>query len=184
MRRDRYFFASSVAIIWLAVVCFGFWHYSLRYHYSVTDYWASFDGSKVVSIAPTGTMTIVHWVDPDCPCSRFSGPHIKQLQQQFQDVKHQIVNPNATAAMLPIGLQRTFHAVPATPAVAVYNEVGELAYFGPYSSGAICGAGKDLVVSVLKQLRHGVNPSWVNQEALGCMCPWPGFQIVNLEYSV
>lgn len=184
MERGRIILASLVAVVWIGIVCFGFWHYSLRYQHSSADYWATFDGTKVATIAPTGRMTMVHWVDPDCPCSRFSGPHIKQLQLQYSGVVHQIVKAESDPAELSAELLGSFYTVPATPAVAVYNERGELAYFGPYSSGAICGSGKDLVANVLTQLRSGVNPVWINQEAIGCMCRWPSFKKVNLESSV
>ena len=61
--------------------------------------------------------------------------------------------------------------VPATPAVMVFDQRGQLAYFGPYSGGVVCGSGEDFVANTVSALAKGVNPGWINQESVGCLCP-------------
>ena len=63
-------------------------------------------------------------------------------------------------------------AVPASPAVAIWDEHGKLAYFGPYSSGLVCGQGDDFVSRVMVRLTQKQNPEWINMLGVGCFCPW------------
>ena len=60
--------------------------------------------------------------------------------------------------------------VVATPAVAVIEADGSVAYFGPYSAGAVCGEGEDLLKTVVKQLQENQNFAWFNLLSYGCFC--------------
>ena len=52
-----------------------------------------------------------------------------------------------------------------------WDEGGDLIYFGPYSSGEICGKGDDLLTQVL--LSPNRLGQMTSQEAIGCFCKWP-----------
>ena len=63
-------------------------------------------------------------------------------------------------------------SIPASPAVAIWDHHGVLAYFGPYSSGMTCGQGFDFIKIVLEKLSQNENPQWVNNQGFGCFCQW------------
>src|SRR5690606_27647300 len=129
---------------------------------------------------------MVHFVDPACECNRFSKEHIdhltiilgnnvqtltvrtdtKNLPQTASDVSQQLSHQLSQQLS-----QQLADWPPATPATAIWDAEGNLAYFGPYSTGAICGRGEDMVLYTLKELVKGNNPRWLNQEAVGCYCP-------------
>jgi hypothetical protein len=114
---------------------------------------------------------VVHFVDPDCPCSRFSTPHIQELELAFSK---NIEFVDFLSSVETDERMQQFKAavIPAGPAVAVFSQSGDLAYFGPYSSGAVCGEGDDLVAATLTSLDNNINPQWINQENVGCFCQW------------
>jgi len=117
---------------------------------------------------------VVHFVDYDCPCAKYSLPYIDELvETRAVSLDNFVLSATANLAELPPPLRAIFELVPASPAVAIWNSDGELAYFGPYSSGAYCGDGEDMVLYILDSLAQGNRPQWVNQEAQGCLCEWP-----------
>ena len=154
-----------VLILWLATVIVLFWKLQFQYE----TQWFTFDGSTLgIPASPKiGHQLVVHFIDPECPCTRFSKPHIEALEETFKDlnITFKSVNPG----LAPVN-QMGLSAVPASPAVAVWNEAGELSYFGPYSKGALCGEGEDLLRPVLRQEIRG---QLTHQEAIGCFCQWP-----------
>jgi len=145
--------------LWLGILASLFWTLQLQYQ----TVWVSFDGSRLPGLPADGHLArVVHFVDPDCPCSRFSQPHIAKVEKQWgsDDIQFSSVNV-AVADHGYVGL------IPATPAVAVWDDAGDLAYFGPYTSGAICGEGEDLLGRFFNNRLAG---QWINQEAVGCFC--------------
>ena len=117
---------------------------------------------------------VVHFVDPTCECTRFSEDHINHLTILLQKYVQSVTiftNGNASVPAIDQTLQQKLQDwAPAAPATAIWDSQGNLAYFGPYSSGTICGRGKDLVIYTLNNLLKGINPKWYNQEAVGCYC--------------
>ena len=161
--------AAVVFVSWLILVVVSFWWLQLRHIGNFEDYLASFNGAQLqhVSVLPGKDQNalVVHFVDPDCPCSRFSNGHIKDLQNRFEslvDFKHWPDIKRWPASV----------DIPVTPAVAIWTKNGELAYFGPYSGGAVCGQGEDFVAKTLAWVLAGHNPKWVNQDTVGCFCSW------------
>ena len=153
---------------WIGTCLFTFWWFQFRHIGSFENNLATFDGSELSQfhLRPADNMgaIVVHFIDPDCPCSRFSIPHVEDLEQKFAGIAE--FRTQSSVSALPKNLR-----IPATPAVAIWNKEGDLAYFGPYSGGAICGTGSDFVATVFNQLQNGVNPQWINLDAVGCFCP-------------
>ena len=114
-----------------------------------------------------GVKQVVHFVDQACPCSKFSTPHIKELEAQWvqQGVQFSSLDPLTVSRLA--GYR---DSVTASPSVAIWDESGVLEYFGPYTAGAFCGDGNDLLAPVLANQTQG---QWINQEAVGCFCQWP-----------
>ncbi len=137
--------------------------------------------------------TIFHFWDPDCSCNRFNEEHVRELMKKYKhpglrfviiarsrnffdsrsvlEQAHEIF-PGVSSADLLIA-EEGMIAPPSSPAVAIVNGQGNLAYFGPYSVGAVCSSQAGAFVEeTLDALLKGGNPSRWNILAVGCFCPW------------
>jgi len=167
-------------IIWLATMAFGFWWFEYRYWQTFMGSNITFDGVVLESLYDKikaddndeSKVAVIHFTDSSCPCSRYSREHISNLQPVLVSSQQYEVSPQDK---LVIGI-----SIPATPSVAVWDEQGKLAYFGPYSSGAVCGRGTDFVTRVISELKQKNNPEWINMVGVGCYCPWQALE----EYNV
>ena len=151
------------------------WWFQLRYYSSFNDHWVTFKGEELVTLAlrPKKTQAlVVNFVDPKCPCSRFAFPHIADLKTRFNG-RAEFVDFTSLSQVSPYYSKLASISVPASPSVAIWSKDGALVYFGPYSSGDVCGSGEDFVASMLNALQKGGKPFWINQEAVGCFCEWP-----------
>jgi len=138
---------------------------------------ASFSVSEhLESLNFTSTMAkalIVHFIDPQCPCSRYSLPFIEKLESEYRNTVDQIrVSAENPGIHFPQAVKNLRSLLPASPATAIWNTQGELVYFGPYSTGAYCGEGQDMVRYILDLLASKQAVLWVDQESQGCMCIW------------
>lgn len=174
IKSPRQTIAMLVLILWVTACAVAFWWFQFRHISAFDEYWATFSGSLLADtkVYPaTGAALVVHFIDPSCPCSRFSTSHIEKLEYNYSK-NIEFIDLNST----PINDERVRRLkslqIPASPAVAVWDKHGELAYFGPYSGGNFCGEGTDFVSITLDSLNEGNNPSWINQDAVGCFCPW------------
>lgn len=158
--------------VWLLVMVFSFWWFEYRYWQLFADAKVTFDGQVLTELidevrpdyAVGQQVTVMHFTDEECPCSAYSRSHIQNLQTVLAK-SHQITVTPKDAAVAKLN-------IPATPSVAVWDKGGNLAYFGPYSSGALCGQGDDFVTRVMKELKQDKNPEWINMLGVGCYCPW------------
>ena len=114
-------------------------------------------------------ITVVHFIDEACPCSRFSESHVVRLEDRFDDTAAFFRWPKVPAELKDTEIDIS---VPASPAVAIWDSEGKLAYLGPYSSGIFCGEGEDFVSATLTSLLEGNVPYLNEHDALGCFCPW------------
>lgn len=161
-----------VCLVWFATVCAGFWWFEYRHWQAFNPTGVTFEGRHLSVLYQhlqphkdgPNSITVVHFADQNCACNRYSEQHRQSLQPVLLHSKQHLVTPSM-ATQLGV-------FVPASPAVAIWDERGELAYFGPYSSGLICGQGSDFVSRVIQQLTQKQNPEWINMLGLGCFCPW------------
>ncbi|WP_156970543.1 DUF6436 domain-containing protein [Andreprevotia chitinilytica] len=142
---------------------------------------------------------LVHFWNPDCPCARFSDLHVKALLAAFgpQGVTLLVVpKPGVTAsAQLADKVRATFGrsailiepaqwptalTVPVSPATAVFDGSGHLAYLGPYSLDSFCSTTDNGPAErVLQGILAGSPVKLDSVAAVGCFCPWsdqPGDQ--------
>ncbi|WP_244258619.1 DUF6436 domain-containing protein, partial [Pseudomonas aeruginosa] len=49
---------------------------------------------------------------------------------------------------------------------------GRLAYFGPYSEGAVCTSSNSFIEPILEALLQGRPVDATHTLAVGCYCPW------------
>ena len=158
--------------IWLLGMVFSFWWFEYRYWQLFADAKVTFDGQVLEELIDRmnvdgqdqAKVTVVHFTDASCPCVSYSRSHIQKLQPALLNSRQITVSPT-DKLMSAV-------AIPATPSVAVWDESGTLAYFGPYSSGALCGQGTDFVTRVMSELNQRRNPEWINMLGIGCYCPW------------
>lgn len=161
-----------ICLAWFATVCGGFWWFEYRHWQSFNPVGVTFNGQHLGVLYQhlqqrrdgQNQITIAHFADQKCACNRYSKQHRKTLQPILRHSQQHLVNPTMVKQM---GI-----SVPASPAVAIWDKTGKLAYFGPYSSGMICGQGEDFVSRVVKRLDNNQNPEWINMLGLGCYCPW------------
>lgn len=170
--------AVIIFVVWLLLAAVSLWWFQLRHIGGFDEYWASFNGQTLSELPfkpDYGDALVVHFVDPSCPCSRFTTAHIESLQADLKtDIDFVYIAPETSTSTRPkLQLELQDIGLPASPAVAIWDKSGELAYFGPYSSGAFCGEGTDFVRTTLHSLTQNHNPQWINQEAVGCFCRWP-----------
>lgn len=207
-RRRRALWASALVGVWLAGSAFGFWWYSakdLRSFVATAQLGAQrFDGAALSAELEAAITThrdnhaqvadpptVLHFWDPDCPCSRFNQSHVRQLAEHYRaaGVRFLVLDRRTAAPLDPQRLEASFGpdvaafagrelvagelAIPASPAAAVFDGTGRLAYFGPYSEGAACLAGNgDFVERTLDKLLAGERPREMNTTAFGCFCDW------------
>jgi hypothetical protein len=145
------------------------------------------------SAAERPVATVVHFWDPACPCSRFNEAHVRKIVAEYarRGVQFLVVaraGSGLSEALLAARAHRTFGdavrlvnapsqaavgLTPSSPATAILDADGKLAYFGPYSTGAVCTATQGLFAEkVLDQLLQGNHPQLWNTWASGCLCSW------------
>lgn len=114
--------------------------------------------------------TLIHFVDPACSCTRFSSEHIAKLEAQYPHIDHVRVFPGDRLAREFAGRHGRFWR---SPAVAAVNAQGQVHYFGPYTGGAVCGKGEDLLAGSLATIEKGPSPMLIQYLHYGCYCDWP-----------
>lgn len=173
-------------LCWAAAMLAAYWWYEARYLRSFSEQTALFYGEQLRlpdELAGPGPIRLVHFWDPACPCNVGNQQHLAEVIERFAplDVEFYAVQKPGSSGQLPNTL-RTLKAlpeligsaqIPASPAVAIWDRSGQLAYFGPYSEGAVCTSSNSFIEPILDALvaERPVNAS--NTLALGCFCDWP-----------
>ena len=154
------------------ITLYCFWWFQFRHISEFSEYWVTFKGSDSLvdaKVLPSDRPLVMHFIDPKCPCSRFTIPHLAKLKSEFSHIAEFV---HYESREFSARVKTEHFDVPAGPSVAIWSKLGELSYFGPYSGGAVCGQGEDFVARILTSLEAGGTPHWINQEAVGCFCKW------------
>lgn len=160
----------TIVITWLIGCAAIFWWFEYRYWGAYDKQLIQFDTQAILELYPilkqdTGNQPlVVHFKDDECPCERYRLAHLSGMKTDLQGVRQ------VTLSQLDQRLAQI--SIPASPAVAIWDQHGVLAYFGPYSSGMTCGQGFDFIKIVLDKLSQNENPQWVNNQGFGCFCQW------------
>ncbi|MET1079774.1 MAG: DUF6436 domain-containing protein [Pseudomonas sp.] len=167
----------------------GLWQayawYQARYIRAFSDQPTLFSGEPLrlpERLAGPGPIRLVHFWDPACPCNVGNQQHLAELVERFADqgVKFYGVQKPGSQGQLPVTLQAMeplpalpgSEQLPASPAVAIWDRDGALAYFGPYSEGAVCNSSNSFIEPVLEALRQGRRVTATHTLAVGCFCAW------------
>ena len=184
--------ATGLVLVWAAGTVAAFWWFEFRnLRTFLPEQVAMFQAERLGDLAAeTGAPArgpgpvIMHFWDPACPCTRFTTPHVQDIVASYadRDVGLVVLVPEAGledaaratfGATTDVRVAGTLNPV-SSPAAVLLDAQGELAYFGPYSTGAGCTTGDgSFVESVLDSLNAGYNPRQVNTLATGCFCRWP-----------
>ncbi|KXU39351.1 thiol-disulfide isomerase [Ventosimonas gracilis] len=134
------------------------------------------------ALAGKGRIRLVHFWHPTCPCNALNQQHLAELMEHFsplgvdfyvlQKTASQGQLPAPLAALKPLDTLPGSEAIPASPALAIWDNSGQLAYFGPYSQGAVCNSANSFVEPILQALLEGRRVEARHNLAVGCFCDW------------
>ncbi len=174
--------AWAVVSVWLTGTAYAFWSFEFKQqrpfesaHTVLFDSTARARSAELwfrETVAPqlggTGARvaTVVHVYAANCPCNRFTDPHVARITSGYQ---HRGVSFVAVERVELRG-RRDLAWIEATPAALVFDAAGRLVYFGPYSDSARCGESGGLVERVLERLLGGQTPRPQPFYGGGCFC--------------
>jgi hypothetical protein len=134
-------------------------------------------------LAGPGAIRLVHFWDPACPCNVGNQQHLAELVDKYapQGVEFYAVQKTGSQGRLPATLNSLealpalpgSEQIPASPAVAIWDRSGKLAYFGPYSEGLTCNSSNSFIEPILEALSVDRKVNATHTLAVGCYCPWP-----------
>ena len=182
--------AITVAL-WLGSMLTGLWWYKSSFIRSFSESTAVFSGQQLRlpdSMAGAGAIRFVHFWDPACPCNVGNQQHLADMLERYAGkVEFYHVQKPGSSGQLPKALSSMRHLsglpgaqlLPASPAVAIWDRSGKLAYFGPYSEGAVCNASNSFIEPVLDALLDNRPVAAANTLAVGCFCDWQSTPVVH-----
>jgi hypothetical protein len=178
--------ASLLALVCAGVLWAAYDWFQGRYLRAFSSHTAVFSGDPLRlpdNLAGPGAIRLVHFWDPACPCNVGNQQHLTELVEHYvpQGVEFYAVQKPGSHGQLPSTLSslKTItvlpgsEQIPASPAVAIWDRNGKLAYFGPYSEGLTCNSNNSFIEPILKALNEGRAVNATHTLAVGCYCPWP-----------
>ncbi|TDV47590.1 hypothetical protein EDF87_106164 [Pseudomonas helmanticensis] len=179
-------FASLLALICAGVLWAAYDWFQGRYLRAFSEHTAVFSGDPLRlpdNLAGPGKIRLVHFWDPACPCNVGNQQHLTEMVEQFsaRGVEFFAVQKTGSHGQLPATLSslKTIkilpgsEQVPVSPAVAIWDRSGKLAYFGPYSEGLTCNSSNSFIEPILNALTEDRPVNATHTLAVGCYCPWP-----------
>lgn len=183
--RRKTLLVSLVVILWLAAMATALWWFQTRYIRPFEPRTELFSGAELrlpAELAGPGAIRLVHFWDPGCPCNVGNQQHLGELVQAYapRGVQFYAVQKAGSHGRLPGNLQALqplealpgSEGLPASPAVAIWDREGRLAYFGPYSEGALCTSSNSFIEPILEALVAGRPVRADSSLAVGCFCDW------------
>ncbi|POA29438.1 MULTISPECIES: DUF6436 domain-containing protein [unclassified Pseudomonas] len=177
--------ASLLALVCAGVLWAAYDWFQGRYLRAFSSHTALFSGDPLnlpANLAGPGPIRVVHFWDPACPCNVGNQQHLAELLEHFvpQGVEFYAVQKPGSQGQLPSTLSRLktldtlpgSEQIPASPAVAIWDRSGKLAYFGPYSEGLTCNSSNSFIEPILQALSEDRPVSATHTLAVGCYCPW------------
>lgn len=176
---------ALLALAWLVGMLLAYRWFETRYMRTFDERAAVFSGAELrlpEAIVGPGAIRLVHFWDPACPCNVGNQQHLAELIEHYtpKGVQFHVVQkpgsqgrlPAELAALQPIDELPGSANLPASPAVAIWDKQGQLAYFGPYSEGLVCNSSNSFIEPILEALAEGRTVDASNTLAVGCFCEW------------
>jgi len=177
--------ASLLALVCAGVLWAAYDWFQGRYLRAFSEHTAVFSGDPLRlpdDLAGPGAIRLVHFWDPACPCNVGNQQHLTELVEHYvpQGVEFYAVQKPGSHGQLPstlsglktISVLPGSEQIPASPAVAIWDRAGKLAYFGPYSEGLTCNSSNSFIEPILQALNEGRAVNATHTLAVGCYCPW------------
>lgn len=179
----------AAACVFMAGIAVAVWQYfGFSEQASFAEQAIVFDDTQLKLPAElagaNGRIRVVHFWDPACKvCNRETGAHLSYLITMYRraGIDFYAVQKPGTQGELPDYLQGRLKElptiqgadqIPASPAVAIWDRQGHLAYAGPYSIGMVCNSANSFVEPILDKLVDGQTVRPRGLLAVGCYCPW------------
>jgi len=184
--RRKYLLATLIVLLWAGAMLAAFQWFEARYLRTFEGERAElFSGDALqlpLELQGPGPVHFVHFWDPGCPCNVGNQQHLEELLERFagQPVSfHEVRRPGSTGR-LPPSLQALqplpglvgAEQLPASPAVGIWDQSGELVYIGPYSEGAVCSSDNSFVEPILEAVMAGRKVRATHSLAVACFCDW------------
>ncbi|MBP5956247.1 thiol-disulfide isomerase [Pseudomonas anatoliensis] len=179
-------FASLLALVCAGVLWTAYDWFQGRYLRAFSEHTAVFSGDPLRlpdDLAGPGKIRLVHFWDPACPCNVGNQQHLTEMVEHFsaRGVEFFAVQRPGSHGQLPTTLSNLktiavlpgAEQIPASPAVAIWDRSGKLAYFGPYSEGLTCNSSNSFIEPILNALTDDRPVNATHTLAVGCYCPWP-----------
>ena len=183
--RRKNLLIGALGVAWLILLLSALWWYQNRYIRPFALSTQLFSVTQLQlppELAGPGPIRVLHFWDPACPCNVGNQQHLAELVAHFAPlgVSFHAVQKPATRGQLPqplshipsLALPAGAEQLPASPAVAIWDTQGQLAYFGPYSEGATCNASNSFIEPVLQALLDKRPVTATGTLASGCFCDW------------
>lgn len=166
-----------------------------RYLRTFSEQAALFTGDALslpASLAGAGRIRVVHFWDPTCPCNVGNQQHLIELVERFAGAGgvdfYSVLKPGTQgrlpetlSAITPLEVLPGADRITSSPAIAIWDRQGALAYFGPYSEGLVCSSQNSFVEPILQALLADRPVSALHTMAVGCYCPWSEADAVQLH---
>lgn len=175
----------SLAAAWVIALLAALWWYQSRYLRPFDERAVVFAGDSLrlpAELLDRQQITLVHFWDPACPCNAGNQAHLAQLMAQYggRGVSFHVLQkpgsdgrlPEPLAALQPLARLPGAERMPSSPAVAIWDRSGQLAYFGPYSAGLTCDSNNSFIEPVIEAVLAGRPVRNTNALAVGCFCDW------------
>ena len=177
---------SLITLLCAALLWAGYDWFQGRYLRPFSDQAVFFAGDTLMlpqQLAGPGRIRLVHFWDPACPCNVGNQQHLAELIEHFggpAGVDFYSVQKPGSHGQLPANLSAIkaletlpgAEHIPASPAVAIWDQSGKLAYFGPYSEGLTCNSSNSFIEPILQALTAGRPVDATHTMAVGCYCGW------------
>lgn len=170
-QKHRHCLAASVFLLWLIVSAVLSWQFFFAIKRPFINAVPVVDFAKIVIDGADKRYTAVHLLDKNCACNRYSREHVEGLQQEYPQVRHQLIESVDDLARLSPSAELKELLV-STPALALFDEMGRLVYFGPHTGGVVCGEGFDFFKAAWDERSKEGGVPWVNLDGYGCYCDW------------
>jgi hypothetical protein len=200
---QRSAYAWAVVSIWLTGTAYAFWSFEFKQQRSFesartvlfdsaararsAELWFREAVAPQLGGADARVATVVHVYSADCPCNRFTHPHLARIISGYQHrgvsfvaalqgpaiaVGSRVASSAGLTGIQQVGLRggSDLAWIESTPAALVFDAAGRLVYFGPYSDSARCGESAGLVERVLDRMLGGQTPHPQPFYGGGCFC--------------
>lgn len=174
-----------IAGLWLLAMLAALWWFQSRYIRPFDERAVVFDGATLRlpdALLGSDRIKLVHFWDPACPCNAGNQAHLAELIKRYRELGvdfHAVQKPGSSgrlpetlASLQMLASLPGSRQLPSSPAVAIWDRDGQLAYFGPYSAGLTCNSSNSFIEPVLEAVLAGRTVRNTNALAVGCFCDW------------